>query len=174
MEESKIKRLCISALLIAMVCICTMVIQIPVPATGGYIHLGDSVILVASIFFGWKYGLIAGSLGSAMADLLTGYAYWAPFTLVIKAVMGLIIGRIGKLKTENDKFFSIRNILASLSGILCMVVGYLIGGTILKGSFTVALTSVPSNLIQGFGGLVIFYITGLGLYKVKAYKLINE
>ena len=74
MKNITVKQLCIKGLLTALVTMATMVISIPVPATNGYIHLGDSVISIASIFFGWEYGLIAGGLGSMMADILSGYA----------------------------------------------------------------------------------------------------
>ena len=42
----KTKELCIHGLLIALVAVCTMVFQIPVSATQGYVHLGDSMILL--------------------------------------------------------------------------------------------------------------------------------
>ena len=60
------KQVCINGLFIALVCLSTMVLQVPVPATSGYIHLGDSVILIVSVFFGWKYGMIAGGVGSQL------------------------------------------------------------------------------------------------------------
>lgn len=53
--------------MIALVCITTMVIQIPIPMTEGYVNIGDSIIFVASILFGPIPGMIAGGLGSALA-----------------------------------------------------------------------------------------------------------
>ena len=67
----RVKELCIQGLLTALVTVCTMVFQIPVSATQGYIHLGDSMILLTSVFFGWNYGIAAGGIGSALADLLS-------------------------------------------------------------------------------------------------------
>lgn len=165
MNQSSTKVLCIKALLISLVCVSTMVLQIPVPATSGYVHLGDSIILISSIFFGWQYGLLAGGIGSAMADLLSGYAHWVPFTLVIKGLMGLLIGKLAENKGEKLNIFSLRNVFAAVSGILCMVFGYFIGGAILKGSFLISLASVPSNLVQGFGGLTIYFVLGYALLK---------
>ena len=86
----KTKEICLRGLMIALVTVSTMVLQIPVSATNGYIHLGDSMILLISVFFGWRYGMVAGGVGAALADLLSGYAHWAPFTLIIKGVMGLL------------------------------------------------------------------------------------
>lgn len=157
MKRESIKHLCITAFLTALVCILTMVIQIPVPATSGYIHLGDSMILIAAILFGWKYGTIAGGVGSMLADILSGYAYWAPFTLVIKALMGFAAGKIA---SKDEKVFSLRNILAAFVAIIIMIVGYLIGGAMLKGGILVSLVSMPANMIQGFAGLVIYLVLG--------------
>ena len=46
-------------------------------------------------FWGPLPALVAGGLGSALADLLTGYAHWAPWTLVIKGIEGWIAAAIG-------------------------------------------------------------------------------
>lgn len=167
------KELCIQGLLTALVTVCTMVFQIPVSATQGYIHLGDSMILLVGVFFGWKYGMVAGGVGSALADLLSGYAHWAPFTFIIKGVMGLLIGLISDFARKEQKFFTLRNFTASVVGILWMVLGYFLGGAALKSSFAVAATSIPENLVQGIAGAVIFYIVGTAFYKAKIYKFVS-
>lgn len=165
MNRSSTKSLCIKALLTALVCVSTMVVQIPVPATSGYVHLGDSIILIASILFGWQYGMIAGGLGSALADLLSGYVHWVPFTLIIKGIMGVLAGILASRKEEGISIFSAQNLFAAFAGIAWMVFGYFIGGGILKGSFVVSLTSVPSNIIQGLGGLIVYFVLAYALVK---------
>lgn len=167
------KELCIQGLLTALVTVCTMVFQIPVSATQGYIHLGDSMILLIGVFFGWKYGMVAGGVGSALADLLSGYAHWVPFTLVIKGVMGLLIGLVSDFAGKHEKFFTMRNFAATAAGILWMVFGYFIGGAILKSSFAVAATSIPENLVQGVAGAIIFFVVGTAFYKAKVYKFVS-
>jgi len=173
METVSAKDLCIKGLLTALVAVATMSIAMPIPATSGYIHLGDSVIFIASVFFGWQYGLVAGAVGSMFADIFMGYSHWAPFTLIIKGLMGLIVGKIANYSGAKGNFFSIRNMLGPLLGGLWMVFGYLIGGTILKGSFLVALTSVPANLLQAIGGFILFIVIGTALNKGKIYKYIS-
>ena len=84
---SKTLKLVISALMASMACVATMVIKIPIPATGGYINLGDSIVLLASVALGPVYGGLAAGLGSALADLLGGYVAFAPATFIIKALM---------------------------------------------------------------------------------------
>lgn len=168
------KELCIQGLLIALVTVCTMVFQIPVSATNGYIHLGDSMILLVGVFFGARYGMVAGGIGSALADLLSGYAHWVPFTLVIKGLMGWLIGKIAGGAANREKFFTGRNLLASVVGIAWMVVGYFIGGGILKSSFLVALTSIPENIVQGTAGIIIFLVVGAAFHKANIYKIVSE
>lgn len=172
------KELCLQGLLIAMVTVSTMVFQIPVSATQGYIHLGDSVIFLVSVLFGWKFGMVAGGLGSAMADMLCGYAHWAPFTLIIKGLMGFIVGKLAGDPANHSAesvgtrgFFTFRNILATTIGGIWMVFGYFLGGGILKSSFVIAATSIPENIVQGGAGIVIFFVVGAAFYRAKLYRL---
>lgn len=169
----KTKEICIQGLMIALVTVATMFFQIPVSATQGYIHLGDSMILLTSIFFGWRYGMIAGGVGSALADILSGYAHWAPFTLIIKGLMGFIIGKVAGYANSEKAFFNGRNFIASILGLVWMIVGYFFGGAVLKGSLAVAATSIPENIVQAIGGYVIFVVVGFALYKGKITKYIS-
>ena len=85
------KKLAINALAIALVCVSTMVIQIPIPL--GYMHLGNCCILLVSVYFGNMTGMLAGGIGSCLADLLSGYTQWIIPTLIIKGIMGLVIAK---------------------------------------------------------------------------------
>lgn len=94
MRNEKVETLVMTALMTALITVVTIIIPIPVPFTNGYIHLGDSMIFLAVIVLGWKYGAIAAAIGSALADILIGFVYWAPWTFVIKGGMALILGLI--------------------------------------------------------------------------------
>ena len=166
------KEVCIQGLLIALVTVSTMIFQFPVSATQGYIHLGDSMILLISVFFGARYGMVAGGVGSALADLLSGYAHWAPFTFIIKGIMGYLIGKVASFSEKNETFFTYRNMFASVLGVIWMVFGYFIGGGVLKSSFAVAAVSIPENLLQGFAGFVIFVVVGIAFHRAKIYKYV--
>ncbi|MEM3930060.1 MAG: ECF transporter S component, partial [Candidatus Korarchaeum sp.] len=78
------KLVAIVGVMAALTTLATMVVQIPTPATKGYINLGDTMVMLSGSLFGSLIGSISGGVGSALADLLSGYAHWAPFTLVIK------------------------------------------------------------------------------------------
>ncbi len=170
--NNSIKKMTITALFTALVCVATLIIQIPVPATNGYIHPGDALIFVAAVFLGARYGLVAGGLGSALADLISGYAFWAPWTFIIKAVMGLAVGSIARY--ERGKLFTLRNVLAMLCGVCIMVVGYLLVSSTMQGGWAAAITSVPANIVQGVGGMILFYIVGYPLDRVDIQKYISK
>jgi uncharacterized membrane protein len=93
MTRTTTEQLVKTALMIALTTILTM-LAMPVPFTNGYIHLGVSRVFVGVILLGWKYGAVAAAIGPALADVFLGFAQWAPFTLVIKGCMALIMGLI--------------------------------------------------------------------------------
>ena len=167
--NNKTKLLVLNGLMIALVCMATMVIQIPIPMTEGYVNIGDSIIFVTSILFGPISGMIAGGFGSALADILTGYSHWALFTLLIKGFEGYIVGIIVRKNTN-----LIKNILATSLGVIIMVSGYLLAGTFLQGSFIVALGSVSSNMIKGIVSIIIGIPIASYLLTVKYVKTFKQ
>lgn len=167
--NNKTKLIVLNGLMIALVCIATMVIQIPIPMTEGYVNVGDSIIFITSILFGPIPGMVAGGLGSALADILTGYSHWALFTLLIKGFEGYIVGIVVKKNTS-----LIKNVFATLSGIIIMVSGYLIAGTFLQGSFIVSLGSVPSNIMQGIVSMIIGIPLASYLLTIKYVKSLKQ
>ena len=76
----KIKKIVVSALLAALTCVATMIIKIPSPLKG-YINLGDCIVLVSGWLLTPGWGFLAAGLGSALADLFSGYIIYAPATL---------------------------------------------------------------------------------------------
>lgn len=91
-----VKRLTYTALMTAFILITTLVIQIPVPFTSGYIHMGDACIFIAGILLGPIDGAIAAGLGSALSDFLGGYVHWVVPTLIIKSFMGFLVGAVAQ------------------------------------------------------------------------------
>ncbi|ABY95060.1 MULTISPECIES: ECF transporter S component [Thermoanaerobacter] len=152
MEQNNVKKVVYGAFMMALVTIGTMVIQIPTPATKGYINVGDSFIFLSSALFGPTMGFVTGGIGSALADLLSGYAYWSPWTFIIKGIEGLIVGLMYKKYTKEYL-----KVVSLIIGALWMVLGYYIAGGIMYG-FKTSLVDVPSNLVQGFASIIIGYI----------------
>ena len=70
--DTRVRTIVTTALMAALACVATMVIRVPSP-TGGYMNLGDTVVLLGAFLLGPWYGALAGGIGSALADVLSGY-----------------------------------------------------------------------------------------------------
>ena len=66
MNDKKIRKLVLAALLAALVCVATMVVQIPSPMQG-YVNLGDCFVLLSGWLLGPWYGFAAGGIGLGAA-----------------------------------------------------------------------------------------------------------
>lgn len=167
-KNMSVKQIVLISLMIACVTVGTMVIHIPMPSTNGYVNIGDTMIFISSILFGPVVGMIAGGIGSALADLLSGYAHWALFTLIIKGLEGYLVGIIIGKSSNKAKI-----VLATLIGASEMVIGYYIAGGILEGSFIVALESIPGNIFQGVSSAAIGVTASLAIMKTKYVQKMN-
>ena len=87
------KNTVLCAMLAALCCLATLVLQIPSPI-GGYLNLGDGFVLASAFLLGPWYGALAAGIGSALADLLGGYVQYVPGTFVIKALMAAAAGAL--------------------------------------------------------------------------------
>ena len=154
-RRSETLKLVLGAVFIALVALATMVIQIPIPQGGGYLNIGDTMIFVAALLLGPVGGAVAGGLGSALADVLNPvYAYWAPWTLVVKGIEGLLVGLLGYGIYQRYKKVTWRVYMSMAVGALWMVIGYYLASSILY-SFAAAWAFVPMNMIQGAVSVVL-------------------
>ncbi len=145
--------LVLKAMFIALVAVATMSIRIPMIGTQGYINVGDTIIFLAAALLGPSTGFVAGSFGSAIADLF-GYPQWAPWTFVIKGIEGWIAGIIVFRAFQHTRAVSGMTIFGFVTAALWMNVGdYIAAGSIY--GFTPALADIPGNLIQGGASVVL-------------------
>ena len=99
----QVQFLTITALFIALTYVFTAFVNVrlPITANGGLIHLGNVPLFICAILFGKKSGALAGGIGMGLFDLLSGWTAWAPFTFVIVAIMGYVVGAAcGKTREE--------------------------------------------------------------------------
>lgn len=149
-------------LMAAITFIATTVIH--VPTFMGVLHLGDSMIFLSAILFGRKKSAAASAVGMCLFDLINGYTMWAPFTFVIKGVMGYIAGTIAYRKNYNGDNFS-NNVFAFVAAGIWMIAAYYLGGAIilafiskefaLQQALIIALKDIPTNILQVVGGIVL-------------------
>ena len=126
--NSNLKKIIMTALFAALACVATMSIRIPTPGTGGYIHPGDAIVILAGIILGPVYGMLAGGIGSALSDLIGGYFVYVPITLVIKGLVALVSGLIYQKMCRYGKNRYVAVILGGITDIVFLAGGYFICG----------------------------------------------
>ena len=161
MNNSKTKKLVMAALLAALCCVATMIIKIPSPLKG-YLNLGDCVVLLAGWLLSPLYGFLAAGVGSALADVFSGYVTYAPATFIIKGLMALI-AYFG-FKILKDKIGNLPSrIVSGIVAEVIMVLGYFVFEGFLYG-FGPSVVNIPANGVQGIAGLI------LGCILVKIFE----
>lgn len=159
--------LALTGLFAALGCVGTMVLQVPSP-TGGYMNLGDAVVILGAWLLGPVYGAVAGGVGPAMADLLSGYAVYVPATLVIKAVMALTAALLYRALGKKGI------LLCAVAAEVPMVLGYWLfdgllaaasGGGALGLCLTASAAGIPSNLVQAAFGAAASTLLALALRR---------
>jgi len=146
------KKVITASMLAALVCVATMIIKIPSPLKG-YLNLGDCVVLLAGWSLSPLYGFLAVGIGSALADIFSGYIAYAPATFVIKGLMAIIAYFGFHLIHKRLGNFISRILSGTLSEII-MVLGYFLFEGFLYG-FVPSLVNIPANVVQGVAGLII-------------------
>lgn len=162
--NSSLKKLVTAALFAALACVATMSVRIPTPGTNGYIHPGDAIVILAGIFLGPVFGLLAGGIGSAMADLIGGYFLYVPITFAIKGAVAWLAGVICQRFGKTSKGCYVSVILGGIADIILVAGGYFLCEYAIYGPGAAA--SVPANVIQGISGLVISLLLYPVLQKV--------
>jgi uncharacterized membrane protein len=137
----------------AFTCVVTMVIAFPIPATNGFINVGDAVVMITGLLFGPIIGGIAGGFGSSLADLFLGFTIYAPATLIIKGLEGFFVGLIANPK-KNYKW-NYRDFIGVIVGGLIMVIGYFLYEVLIYGVPSALYEFILNSVIQfGFGSVI--------------------
>ncbi len=159
----------LTALLTAMTTLATLFFRIPIG--NGYIHLGDSIILLSAMLLPCGYALFAGAVGACLADIISGYAVWAPWSFAIKLVMVLIMQaalHYAAHATE-DSFHIFKIPPAEFLGFLLAgaetVIGYYIAEGIIYGNWITPAVGAPFNFLQVAVGAVIAVLISQALYR---------
>lgn len=159
--RTKTQKIVMAAMLAALVCVATMIVKIPSPLKG-YLNLGDCVVLLSGWILSPVYGFLAAGIGSALADLFSGYVTYAPATFLIKGIM-VLIAYFGFAWFQKGLPALPSRIISGVLAEAFMVLGYLLFEGVLYG-FAPSLVNIPANAIQGLAGLI------LGIVLIKIFE----
>lgn len=160
-ERNATQKIIMAAMLAALTCVATMIIKIPSPLKG-YLNLGDCVVLLSGWILSPVYGFLAAGLGSALADLFSGYVMYAPATFAIKGLMALVAYYGFKLLHKKIGNLPSRIATGFVSEVV-MILGYFVFEGFLYG-FGPSVVNIPANGVQGVAGLI------LGCILVKVFE----
>lgn len=165
-DGAHLRSLVTAALFAAAITVMTAyLLHIPLP-TGGYIHLGDTLIYLAACLLPTPYAAVAAAVGAGLADLLTA-PMWVVPTLIIKALIVLPF-------TSREENLSCRRnwIAVGIAGIFSPA-AYALAGCFLAGTAAAFLPQFLGTLVQGVGSGALFLalapaLDGMGLKKRMA------
>lgn len=165
MSNKKLRALIFSAFMAALACVATMIIQIPSPMNG-YVNLGDGVVLLSAWMLSPAYAAAASGLGSALADILTGYAYYAPCTFIAKGATALVAALLFRVIKKHMRFDAVNCAISGAVGESIMVLCYFVYAYIFLGNGISAATSIPGNIVQGIAGIIVSILIYTPLSKL--------
>lgn len=176
-----------TGIMTALVYVCTL-LGISTPQF--YFNLGDSIILITAALFNPVIAMIAGGLGAFFADL-TVYPATMLFTLLIKAIEGLVAGCLIKMveylikkntekqgkelkPKETKKINVIRIVCCSCSMLFAsglMMTGYFVCQKFFYGTINAAIIALPMDAVQASVSTVlatlIVYVAHLEKFKTR-------
>ena len=160
MKDQKIRLMCIAGIFTAIVFVFTAYLHIP--SHTGYTHVGDGFIYLAACMLPLPYAMFVGAGGALLADCLTGYAIWAPGSIIIKTVTVLFFSR------KSVRIVSIRNLLALIPAWAVCIGGYYLYEALITGNFVAPLSGIPGYITQSVLSSILFVVAGLAMDKLNA------
>ena len=164
------KKLAFTALFAALCCVATFAVVIPLPF--GYFNLGDVFVLLAGWCLGPVYGGIAAAVGSGLADILSGYALYAPVTFFVKgldAVCAYFVWRLFKKLFRGDRADALARLPAAILAEAWMVFGYFAFECCLYG-LAGGAASLVGNALQGALCTVCALLLVEVLYNIRPVR----
>ena len=161
--------MCLSGIFTALVFVVTAYLHIP--TYNGYVHVGDGFIFLAACLLPMPYSIFVGAVGAMLADVLTGFAIWAPGSMVIKALAAILFTCKGK------KMMSARNVWMLIPCAIISIGGYYLYEVLITGNFSAPLAGILGSTIQAVTSSVVFIAIGLAMDRfniketiMRAYK----
>ena len=146
-KKINVKQMTLCGVLAALVFVLTYFPKVPVPVTGGYVHLGDGAIFLAVLLLG-PLGIPAAAIGSGLADLIGGYMLYVIPTVIIKGLVALVAWKLYR------KGSWVSAVVAFVLAEAVMVLGYFIFECFTSGAPAAAAAILP-NVMQGVAGVVL-------------------
>ena len=164
------KRLAFTAVFAALCAVSTLVVVIPLPT--GYFNTGDVFVLLAGWCLGPLYGGVAAGVGSAVADIISGFAIYAPVTFFVKgavAVTAYYVFVLFRKWIKQERLAFLAHSVSAVIGEAVMVLGYFAYESVLYG-LGGGFAAILGNTLQGVCCTVLATLIVSVLRSVHALK----
>ncbi len=120
--------------LFSALCYVALYFKIPIPSPVGnpFLHMGNMIVILASLLFNGFIGGVSGSVGMGLFDALNGYGFSVPKTLILKLGIGLVTGAVAS-KGKRDHAGSPVKWIAIGSALFIATGAALLAVSLLKG-----------------------------------------
>lgn len=159
MKNKRIRLMCFTGILTAIVFVFTAYLHIP--SHTGYTHVGDGFIYLSACLLPLPYGIFVGAAGAVLSDCLTGFAVWAPASVIIKAAATLFFSH------RQKHIICLRNILALIPAWILCVGGYYLYEAWITGNWLAPAAGIPGYITQSVFSTVLFVTLGLAMDKLN-------
>ena len=166
MKKTNTKLICITGIFSALVFVITAYLHIP--TYNGYVHCGDGLIFIAACILPMPYSVAVGVVGAMLADLLTGFAIWAPGSMIIKGLLALLF------TCKSSKIITKRNLFMLVPAALISAVGYYLYEALITGNFIASLSGIPASLVQAVASSIVYVAIGVAMDKYDVKKKMLE
>lgn len=171
-NKKSLLKITYTAIFTAIILLATSVIKFSTGLGEGYIHLGDSFVYLTACILPFPYCLVAGALGGALADILSGYAIWAIPTMIIKMLNAIPFMLVCR-KHKSSKILSKQTVLMTFVSGIITIIGYFVTECILY-SVASATLSLIGNTIQAVASGIIFIIIAKATDKINLKSKISK
>lgn len=171
-NKKSLLKITYTAIFTAIIILATSVIKFSTGLGEGYIHFGDSMIYLTACVLPFPYCIVAGALGGALADILSGFAVWSIPTAIIKTLNALPFAIVCK-KYKSNKILCKKTILMTVVSSIITILGYFVAECILY-SVASATLSIIGNTIQAVASGIIFIIIATALDKINFKSKISK
>jgi len=166
MKKNNLKLICVSGIFSAVVFLLTAYLHFPTHT--GYTHIGDAVIYLAAVLLPLRYSMFVGAFGAFLADMMTGYAIWAPGSIIIKMISVLFF------TSKGEKIISRRNLLALIPASCLCIGGYYLYESLITLNFAASLAGIPGYITQSVLSSILFVFLSVSLDKLKIKKYFSD
>ncbi len=165
MKNEKIKYMCLTGIFTAIVFVFTAYLH--VPSHTGYTHVGDAFIYFAACLFPLPYAAFIGACGALLADCLTGFAIWAPASVIIKTAAVLFFSR------KSKHIICLRNIIALIPAWILCIGGYYLYEALITGNFIAPVAGIWGYVTQCTLSTAVFILAGIAMDKLNVKTKFN-